>query len=178
MPPEQQKLKLARAEIEAVLLKYDIAGFATLHGGGGWGEVFWNIWPSYSVLIGDFPAIRIRSKAADYAANPGKQITDQAQTAQMAHHLGMSMGECAVQFIELATVLNKAVGAEHEDLGFVHDPSKDDPMMAMKAALTMAADTFEHYATLHAAKGTPDGDAKAQANRDRALLCREALTHA
>jgi hypothetical protein len=39
----------------------------------------------------------------------------------------------------------------------------------------MAIATFEYYAELHAAKGTPDGDAQARANRLRAATCFAAL---
>jgi hypothetical protein len=126
MDPDQKRLKDARAEIEAVLKRHDIAGFVSLHG-RNWGEVFWNIWPTYSILIGDFPAIRIKSKAADYRGDTAKQVADQAQTAQMVHHLATSMGGCAVQFLELAGIVNAAVNAEHVDLGFKPDPGKSNP---------------------------------------------------
>jgi hypothetical protein len=126
MDPAQKKLKKARAEIEAVLKRHDIAGFVTLHA-PGWGEDFWNIWPSYSILIGDFPAIRIKSKATDYGGDTVKQRADQANTAQMVHHIATSMGGCAMQFLELANVLNARLGAEHVDKGFTPDPSKLNP---------------------------------------------------
>jgi hypothetical protein len=124
--PGQQRLKAARAEIEAVLKRHDIAGFVSLHG-NGWGEVFWNIWPSYSILVGDFPAIQIKSKAVDYRGDTAKQQHDRAQTAQMVHHLATSMGGCALQFLQLAKIINEAVGAEHVDKTFVPDPSKSNP---------------------------------------------------
>lgn len=126
MSPEQKKLKDARAEIEAVLKRHDIAGFVTLHG-PGWGEVFWNIWPSHSILVGDFPAIRIKSTLAEYGGDAKKQRDDQAQTAQMVHHLATSMGGCALQFLQLANLLNTKLGAEHVDKGFLPDPSKFNP---------------------------------------------------
>lgn len=125
MDPAQKKLKDARAEIEAVLKKHDIAGFITLHA-PGWAEEFWNIWPSYSILTGDFPAIRIKSKAADYPS-PEAQRADQQNTAQMIHSLAQALGGCALQFMELAEVLNARLGAEHVDKGFHPDPSKLNP---------------------------------------------------
>jgi hypothetical protein len=121
----QKKLKQARAEIEAVLKKHDIAGFVSLHA-PDWGEDFWNIWPSYSILIGDFPAIRIKSKAADYPSLY-KQRADQQHTAQMIHSIATSMGGCAMQFLDLANLLNTKLGAEHSDNGFMPDPSKHNP---------------------------------------------------
>lgn len=126
MDPVQKKLKAARAEIEAVLKKHDIAGFVTL-AAPGWGEVFWNIWPSFSILVGDFPAIRIKSKAADYAGDTAKQMEHQAHTAQMVHHLATSMGGCAMQSLGLAEVLDGKLEAEHTDKGFIPDPSKSNP---------------------------------------------------
>lgn len=122
----QQKLKDARAEIEAVLKKHDIAGFVSLHA-PGWGEVFWSIWPSYSILVGDLPAIRIKSKLADYGGDVDKQLADQAATAGMAHHLGMSLSQCGMQFLDLSTVLVKKLGVEHVDQGFEPQPSKMNP---------------------------------------------------
>jgi hypothetical protein len=126
MDPSLKKLKDARAEIEAVLKRHDIAGFVSLHA-PDWNEVFWNIWPSYSILVGDFPAIRIKSKLADYGGNVNKQREHQEQTAQMVHTLATSMGGCGMQFLELANVLNEKFGAAHEEKGFVPDPSKFNP---------------------------------------------------
>jgi hypothetical protein len=126
MDAMQKKLKDARAEIEAVFKKHDIAGFAVLHA-PGWSEEFWTIWPSYSVLVGDFPAIRIKSKAVDYAGDTAKQLRDQANTAQMVRSLATGMGACAMQFLELANVVDQALGAEHVDYGFRPDPSKLNP---------------------------------------------------
>lgn len=126
MDRTQKKLKKARAEIEAVLKRHNIAGFVSLHA-PGWGEVFWNIWPSYSILTGDFPEIRIKSKAAEYGGDTAKQQSDQANTAQMIHELARSMAGCGLQFLELANVLNVKLGAEHTDGEFVPDPSKSNP---------------------------------------------------
>jgi hypothetical protein len=126
MDAMQKKLKDARAEIEAVFKKHDIAGFVSLHA-PGWNEVFWNIWPSYSNLVGDFPSIRLKSKLVDYAGDQAKQVADQQHTAQMAHVLGTSIGECAMQFLALADVLNAKLGAEHTKPVFHPDPSKFNP---------------------------------------------------
>ncbi len=126
MDEKQKKLKDARAEIEDVLKRYDIAGFVSLHG-EDWGEVFWNIWPSYSILIGDFPSIRIRSKLAEYGGNSTKQQYDQVQTAQMIKHLATTMGGCAIQFLELSEIIDAKLDAVHEDTKFIPDPSKLNP---------------------------------------------------
>lgn len=46
---------------------------------------------------------------------------------------------------------------------------------AAEEALIKAASKFADYAVSHAAKGTPDADAKAQANRDMSAMCSAAL---
>jgi hypothetical protein len=119
-------LKAARAKIEAILKEHDIAGFVSLHG-PDMGEVFWNIWPSYSIIKGDFPAIRLVSKLQDYNGDEAKQTDDQDQTAQMMHHLATSTGGCAMQFLELADVLNERFEAKHVDEGHIPEPSKHNP---------------------------------------------------
>lgn len=42
-------------------------------------------------------------------------------------------------------------------------------------ALEASAGQFRHYERLHAAKGTPDGDAKAAINANFATLCEQAI---
>lgn len=126
MPPMQKKLKEARAEIEAVLKKHDIAGFVSLHA-PGFGEVFYTIWPSYSILVGDYPSIRIKSKAADYGGDVAKQREDQANTTSMAHHLGMSLSQFGMQFLDLSAALTQQLGIQPLDDGFEPEPSKMNP---------------------------------------------------
>lgn len=110
--PMRLKLKEARTEIEAVLKKHDIGGFVTLHA-PGFSEVFWNIWPSYSILKGDFPSIRMVSKLTDYGGDTHKQQQSQQATCNMIHHLSMSMGQCSMQFLELASMMDAKFGSEH-----------------------------------------------------------------
>lgn len=125
MDPAQQKMKDARAEIEAVFEKYDIGGFVTITAGEGWGEVFWNIWPSYSILSGDFPAIRIKSKLhEDHGGDVAKQKLAHERTAQTVHHIGTTMAECALQFLQFGTYLDHALNAEHTAAAQFPDPSK------------------------------------------------------
>jgi hypothetical protein len=125
MDKTQAKLKRARAKIEAVLKEYDIAGFVQLHA-PGWGETFWNIWPSYSILKGDFPNIRIVSKRADY---PSAQAQQEAQehTVNMVSTIATSLAPCAMQFLELSQVLDAKFEAEHTEGEFLPDPSKFNP---------------------------------------------------
>lgn len=126
MDPGLKKLKKARAEIEAVLKRHDIAGFVTLHS-PGWGEAFWSIWPSHSILIGDFPAIRVKSDLADFGGDLSRQRDQEDQTAQMIRTLAMSMSNCSVQFLELADILDGMLGTQTEPLAITPSPSKMNP---------------------------------------------------
>lgn len=46
---------------------------------------------------------------------------------------------------------------------------------AQADALRICAETFREYEALHRAKGTPDGEAKAQRNAEKAKLCEDLL---
>lgn len=121
--PNHAKLKAARAEIEAILKKHDIAGHCVLHA-PGWCEDFWSLWPSYSVLQGDFPLIRLKSVAATYGGDTQRMTADRANTAQMVHGIGTSLAQSGLQWLELANVLNNKLGATHVDMGHLPDPSR------------------------------------------------------
>jgi hypothetical protein len=120
MNKHQKNLKIARGKIEAILREHGIAGFAVLHG-PGWGEVFWHLEPPYSVLKGEFPEFRLKSLVADYQGDTARQVQDQAQTAQMVHHITESMRRYFPQFAELTRWVDTQVGAEHVDQGFFPD---------------------------------------------------------
>lgn len=47
--------------------------------------------------------------------------------------------------------------------------------MQWRGALGKAADQFDFYAAQHAAKGTPEAEAKARTNREMAAMCRAAM---
>lgn len=57
--PDQQRLKRARIEIEAVLQRHDLAGVVVLHT-PGMSEFFYQITPSYSVCWIEEPALPAR----------------------------------------------------------------------------------------------------------------------
>jgi len=118
------KLKQARAEIEQVLKRFDIAGHVILHE-PGFGEIFAHLTPSYSNLIGELPLIRLRSKAADYGGDKQAQRRDVEATANMLSIMATLLAEAALSFIDLSTFVDKQVGAEHGDGTFTPDPDKD-----------------------------------------------------
>ena len=126
MNKDQAKLKSARKKIEAVLREYDIAGLVSLHSGGDWGELFWNIWPSWSILQGDFPSIRIKSLPSQLTPEQlPKELERRTATSAAIHHLATSMGGVVIQFLELSKILDEKLGAEHTNERFESDPSPD-----------------------------------------------------
>lgn len=109
--PDQQRLKVARAEIEAVLKKHDLAGVVTLHT-PGMTEFFYDITPSYS-------CVWIDEKEA--------QVRDQAASANMIHGLAQDLLSAASMFGSLAHFVSRTLNAEHTAATY-----RSDPMEARK----------------------------------------------
>ena len=118
------KLKAVRAEIEALLKKHDVAGHVVLHT-PGFGEVFAHLTPSYSKISGLLPTIRIRSKAEDYGGDREAQRRHLEATANMVSTMATLLGQAALAFIDLSTVINTKTGAVHTDGKFTQDPDPD-----------------------------------------------------
>lgn len=123
--PDQQRLKVARAEIEAILKKHDLAGVVVLHT-PGMTEFFYDIQPSYSCAWIDEAAqiVRVKSKLADYGGNAAAQLLDQAATAQLLHSFGMECAQAGIMFLDVAEVVDKKLGAEHTPATHVPDPAE------------------------------------------------------
>jgi len=114
------KLIAARAEIEAILQRHDIAAHVVLHNAPGNSEVFMRLTPGYSKLVKigterEGIAFRLRSKLADYGGDANAQARDLAATANMVHSLAMALGVGAMPMLRLAEQVNAATGAEHSD---------------------------------------------------------------
>lgn len=126
--PDQQRLKIARAEIEGILKKHDLAGVVVLHT-PGMTEFFYDVTPSYSCVWIDEAAARLRtkSKLTDYGGDKEAQLRDQAATANMIHGLAEDLASAAGMFGSIAPFIDRALRAEHT--GPVHKP---DPMEARK----------------------------------------------
>lgn len=107
------KLKAAKAEIEAVFAKHDIAGLCILHNAPGQSEIFINMQPSYSKLSGEMPEVRLRSKLTDYNGDQEAQRRDLEATASMVALLARGAARMALPLLELTTIIDKAIGAEH-----------------------------------------------------------------
>jgi hypothetical protein len=127
MNKDQAKLKAARKEIEAVFKKYDLMGMCSLHGGNNWGEVFWNIWPSWSCLEGDLPStLRVKSKLSQIPPHlHEKEMHKRAQTAQAIRHIGETMHINGGAFLQVAGVVDALTGAVHTDEGHYPDSPPD-----------------------------------------------------
>lgn len=122
--PDQQRLKTARTEIEAILRKHDLAGAVVLHT-PGMAEFFYDIGPSYSVCGIDesVPMVRIASKLdRDHSGNVELQKHDQAATANMVACLADNLSGAASMFVDVQRVVDRALRAEHTSGAFVADP--------------------------------------------------------
>lgn len=121
--PDQARLKVARAEIEAVMRKHDLAGAVVLHT-PGMAEFFYDIRPSYSCIFVDGQMLRVRSKAADYGGDRQAQLHDQAATANMTNVLAGELRHAAAMFREIDLVASSAARAEHTAAEFVPDANE------------------------------------------------------
>lgn len=122
--PDQQRLKIARLEIEAVLDRHDLAGVVVLHT-PGMSEFFYSIQPSYSVCWIDEAAGALRVKSnldRDHAGIAEAQLHDQTATANMTACLDDSLEHAATMFREVNRVVARALRAETTPPTFVPDP--------------------------------------------------------
>ncbi len=123
--PDQARLKRARAEIEAVMQKHDLAGVCILHT-PGMTEWFYQLNPSYSRLFIDEAAgvARVKSRLLDYGGDRQAQLLDQACTANMVAGLMGELVRTTGMFGYLQQVVDHALRAEHTAANFVPDPSE------------------------------------------------------
>jgi len=120
--PDQQRLKRARIEIEAVLQRHDLAGVVVLHT-PGMSEFFYQITPSYSVCWIEEPHyLRVKSLAANYGGDLAAQMRDQAATANMTAALAEDLGRAASMFRDVDDLVTAKLQAEHTGPSFVPDP--------------------------------------------------------
>ena len=124
--PDQPRLKTARAEIEAILKKHDLAGVCVLHTPGML-EYFYDVRPSYSCLWIDETAsmLRLRSNLAqDYGGNAEAQAHDQRPTANMVAALTDGVVNAAQTFSQVRVYVDKALNAEHGESEYRPDPNE------------------------------------------------------
>ena len=123
--PDQQRLKLARVKIEAVLREHDLAGVVILHT-PGMSEFFYDIRPSYSCCWIDEAAqeLRVKSLGSHYKGDREAQMRDQAATANMMAAISDNLQSAAGMFGYAQRVVDQATRAVHKDRGFVTDPQE------------------------------------------------------
>lgn len=121
--PDQQRLKIARAEIEGILKKHDLAAVVALHT-PGMTEFFYDITPSYSCVWIDerVQQLRMKSKLEQYGGDRQAQLSDQAATANMIHGLAEDLNAAAGMFGSVAAVIDRALRAEHTEATHTPDP--------------------------------------------------------
>ena len=125
--PDQQRLKLARAEIEGVLRKHDLGGVVVLHT-PGMSEFFYDVRPSYSCVWIDGRAVRVKSLQADYGGNREAQRLDQAATANMVRAFAHNLACAEAMFADVAVIVDRMVKAEHDQTPkFTPDPMEAKP---------------------------------------------------
>jgi len=105
------KLKKAKAEIEAVLVKYDIAGAVVLHS-PGFGEHFMKINPSYSCAFFDnspgVTGIRVRARIQeDFQGVASKRHKAMEDTANMFDIFCDLVGKQALNCMDTMDMLRK-----------------------------------------------------------------------
>jgi hypothetical protein len=110
-------LLAARAEIEAILRKRNIAGFCSLHS-PGMGEIFSILDPSWSKLIpvmqdGNLVGVRLRSKAADYGGDKERQARDLSATVGMVRGMAEALSLNGIDLLRVAEMFDAHTGAEH-----------------------------------------------------------------
>jgi hypothetical protein len=112
-PKARETLLRARAEIEEVLTRHDIAGMCILHCAPTSAEVISHLSPSYSIIKIVDDMAHLESKLEKYNGDEAAQRRDLEATANMAS----TMMELAIMLVKnvapLAPVLDEETGATH-----------------------------------------------------------------
>jgi hypothetical protein len=127
--PDQQRLKTARIEIEAVLKKYDIAGVVFLHT-PGMVEFFHDIRPSYSCagLSDAPPAFWINcSLWSDFGGDIKRQLFVRRATGNMLSSIAESLAHAGLMFLDVAKIADEKLQLDHTPLRPVADPAEGNP---------------------------------------------------
>lgn len=106
------KLKKAMNEIEAILIKYDIAGIVSLHTPGH-GEYLSHLSPSYSCAKFEGDNLRIRAKKEDYSGSAEVRNRFLKDTSNILHVLSNNTGMIAINLVEISKTVDNILGADH-----------------------------------------------------------------
>lgn len=120
-----EKLLAARAEIEAILKRHDIAGHCVLHM-PGFVEIFMDIEPSYSRMAVQRSehgiAVRVRSKLADYGGDKDAQRRDLEATAGMVSMMAEVLAQETIAMLQMTQTIDEITGAKHTGMRKVVRP--------------------------------------------------------
>lgn len=122
--PDQRKLKVARAEIEAVMKKHDLAGAVVLHTPGML-ETFWEITPSYSCCWVDVEqqAFRMRAKLADYKDAAAHRHDVNAST-NLVFGLAEELFHLCKMFVSMRDQMRVTLDVDEKPAVFVDDAAE------------------------------------------------------
>jgi hypothetical protein len=115
-PVAREKLLRARAEVNAILAKYDIAGFVVMHAAPNASEVICHLEPSYSVVKILKGQAVIRSKLEDYNGDKEAQRRDLTASVNMASSLFELTAHTAMMLGNLSKTLDKLTHAGHTEM--------------------------------------------------------------
>jgi hypothetical protein len=115
-PIAREKLLRARAEIQATLDRYDLAGFVVLHCAPNGSEIMVHLEPSYSVVKIQKGQAVISSKIDDYNGDHEAKRLDLEASANMASSMFELTAHTALLLGDLAKALDEATGAKHTSM--------------------------------------------------------------
>lgn len=116
------KLVTARAEIEEVLKRLDIAGYFILHNAPGSIEIGTHLTPSYSVVKpifkegGGLLGMRVKTAPADFGGDVAKRDRSLAATANLLSSFAEVLHGASFGFAAISAKLDDEIGAEHTPL--------------------------------------------------------------
>lgn len=116
------KLKQAKAEIEAILKKYDIGALVVLHT-PGFGESIWNLTPSYSAIeiTPDHRAILLKSNPAHYGGDKDKRNLAVTNTVNMVQIFTDTMGPQILALMDTYEHWSKNIDITSTGMNFTSD---------------------------------------------------------
>lgn len=111
------KLKVAMAEINAIIEKHDIGGMVILHE-PGFAEFKLNLSPSYSAVKTNGDEIRLKSNAEMFGGDKEKQMKVLEDSINLLDLMSSCGGNMTMTMIELLELVKKKVDFIRTDRGF------------------------------------------------------------
>lgn len=112
-PVAREKLLRARAEMDDIIKRYDLAAFIVMHAAPSASEVIIELSPSYSIVTIKDGIAHIKSQLADYKGDKDAQLYDMAASSNMASSMFELMAHTAMLMGDLAKQLDEITGSTH-----------------------------------------------------------------